>query len=111
MAEEVNYRQLLQGIETTLYDGVDGDPAAFLGLLQAARPAFLNLLRYKASELRLVALARLGLPRAAQHRRGCRTAMGADTCCGKGCVPQRAISLACPLSWCLYASTGAELEP
>ena len=52
MAEqETNFRDLLQHIETVLYDAADVEPAAFLQTLQAAKPAFLNLLRYKASTL------------------------------------------------------------
>lgn len=49
MAEETNFRELLAAIETALYDAADVDAAAFLQALQRAKPAFLNLLRYKAS--------------------------------------------------------------
>lgn len=48
MAEhETNFRDLLQQIETVLYDAADVEPAAFLEALQRAKPTFLNLLRYK----------------------------------------------------------------
>ena len=46
--QETNFRDLLQQIETALYDAADVDSAAFLQALQRAKPAFLNLLRYKA---------------------------------------------------------------
>jgi hypothetical protein len=49
MAEETNFRELLADIETALYDAGDVDATAFLQALQHAKPAFLNLLRYKAS--------------------------------------------------------------
>lgn len=48
-AQDVNFRDLLTQIETALYDAAEVDAAAFLLSLQRARPAFLNLLRYKAS--------------------------------------------------------------
>lgn len=45
---DINFRQLLEDIEAALYEGESvEDPAAFLASLQAAKPAFLNLLRYK----------------------------------------------------------------
>lgn len=49
--EEATYfRDLLTLIEQTLYDApADVDCALFLQALQRAKPAFLNLLRYKAS--------------------------------------------------------------
>jgi hypothetical protein len=51
MGEDTNFRELLQAVETALYDAADIDAAAFLLALQRAKPAFLNLLRYKASLL------------------------------------------------------------
>lgn len=54
--EETNFRELLQAIETTLFDVQDVDPAAFLQALQRAKPAFLNLLRYKACAVALYAV-------------------------------------------------------
>lgn len=46
----VNFRDLLETIERALYEaGHDVDSVAFLQALQRARPAFLNLLRYKVS--------------------------------------------------------------
>lgn len=52
MAEQdTNFRDLLQQIETVLYDAADVDSAAFVQALQRAKPAFLNLLRYKASAM------------------------------------------------------------
>ncbi len=45
---EINFRDLLQYIEAVLYGEANVDPAAFLQALQPAKPAFLNLLRYKA---------------------------------------------------------------
>lgn len=48
MDESTNHRDLLQLVEGTLYaGGEDLDCAAFLAVLQHAKPAFLNLLRYK----------------------------------------------------------------
>lgn len=48
MDESTNHRDLLQLIEGTLYaGGEDVDCSAFLAALQHAKPAFLNLLRYK----------------------------------------------------------------
>lgn len=51
MAEggETNFRELLQRIETALYDAAEVDAAGFLQTLQRAKPLFLNLFRYKAS--------------------------------------------------------------
>ena len=46
--QDTNFRDLLQQIETVLYDAADVDSAAFVQALQRAKPAFLNLLRYKA---------------------------------------------------------------
>lgn len=46
-SQDVNFRDLLAQIETALYDSQEVDAAAFLQSLQRARPAFLNLLRYK----------------------------------------------------------------
>lgn len=46
---DINFRELLTTIEEALYEGeaTVEDPAALLASLQAAKPAFLNLLRYK----------------------------------------------------------------
>lgn len=46
--ESTNFRDLLQLVEQALYSDTDDvDCAAFLQALQRAKPAFLNLLRYK----------------------------------------------------------------
>lgn len=46
---DINFRELLQRIETALYDASEVDAAGFLQTLQRAKPLFLNLFRYKAS--------------------------------------------------------------
>jgi hypothetical protein len=57
MAEQdTNFRDLLQQIETVLYDAADVDSAAFVQALQRAKPAFLNLLRYKASGMSVLCI-------------------------------------------------------
>lgn len=48
----VSHRELLEFVETTLFEaGEELDVAAFAATLQRAKPAFLNLLRYKVRQL------------------------------------------------------------
>ncbi|KAL4457392.1 hypothetical protein ABPG75_012257 [Micractinium tetrahymenae] len=63
MDESTNHRDLLQLIEGTLYaGGEDVDSAAFLAVLQRAKPAFLNLLRYKEPNAESRAAVQSGRP-------------------------------------------------
>lgn len=59
---EVNFRDLLQQVESALYAGEDVDCAAFLATLQRAKPAFLNLLRYKEPNAESRAAVQSGKP-------------------------------------------------